>query len=71
MSSNHQHCLVWQSVPGDDRILVAVVVELVVAGQSQQGPEARAQRGEDLSGGGNPDLVRQSVSQLRVERRFI
>ena len=56
MSSNHQHCLVWQSVPCDDRILVAVVVELVVAGQGQQGAKAGPEGEEDLSGGGNPDL---------------
>ena len=48
---------VWQSVPGDDGILVAVVVELVVAGQSQQGAKARTQREEDLSGRSNPDLT--------------
>ena len=42
--------------PCEDGVLVAVVVELVVAGQRQQGAEARAKREENLSGGSNPDL---------------
>ena len=41
---------------GDDGVLVAVVVELVVAGQGQQGAKAGPEGEEDLSGGGNPDL---------------
>ena len=42
--------------PGEDGVLVAVVVELVVAGEGEQGPEPGPQREEDLGGGGYPDL---------------
>lgn len=41
---------------GDEGISVAVVVELVVAGQRQQGAEPRTQREEDLRGGVYPHL---------------
>ena len=42
--------------PCEDGVLVAVVVELVVAGEGEQGPEPGPQREEDLGGGGYPDL---------------
>ena len=43
--------------PCEDGVLVAVVVELVVAGEGEQGPEPGPQREEDLGGGGYPDLT--------------
>lgn len=41
---------------GQDSVLVAVVVELVVAGQGQQRSEPRTQREEYLGGCINPNL---------------
>lgn len=46
---------------GEHRVPVAVVVELVVAGEGEQGPESRSQWEEDLRGGVDPHL---RVAQL-------
>ena len=50
---------------GDERIAIAVVVELVVAGKRQQSAEARAQRKEDLRGGIYPYLGILKLMPLR------
>ena len=53
------------NLPGDESILVAVIVELVVAGESQQGTKARPKGEEYLSGGSNPNLA------IRMARTLI
>ena len=47
-----------------DGVSVAVIVELVVGGQSDQSSKCRAQRVEDLSGGCRPDLYILQTLQL-------
>ena len=42
--------------PGDERVFVAIVVELVVAGESQQSSKARTEREKYLGCSCDPDL---------------